>query len=92
MLTAYIEAAMNEAKYEIIDNTEPFYVEIPRLKGLWATGKTLEDCRRNLAETLEEWLVISLQLGHKIPPMQGVKIRPLKDSTVRRLKEMPAHG
>ncbi len=92
MLTAYIQAAMNEARYEIIDNPEPYYGEIPRLKGLWATGKTLEECRRNLAETLEEWLAISLQLGHKIPPMGEVKIRPLNAATVRRLKEIPAHG
>ena len=46
MITEYINAALSHAKYEIIEDTEPYYGEIPELKGVWATGKTLEECRR----------------------------------------------
>ena len=40
MFAEYIQAAMDKATYEIIDDPEPFYGEVPELKGLWATGKT----------------------------------------------------
>ena len=29
--------------------------------GVWATGKTLEECRRELKEVVEEWIAIRLQ-------------------------------
>jgi len=61
MLIEYIETALKKAHYEIIDNDEPFYGEIPGFKGLWATGKTLEQCRENLMETLEGWILFSIQ-------------------------------
>ena len=55
MLAQYIDAALNRAKYEIIEDEEPYYGEVPELAGVWAAGKTLEECRRNLAEGLEGW-------------------------------------
>jgi predicted RNase H-like HicB family nuclease len=72
MLSDYIQAAMNDATYEIIDDPWPYYAEINRLKGLWASGKTLKECRRNLAEALKEWIALSLQLGHPLPAYDGV--------------------
>jgi len=41
MLTEYIEEALRRAKYEIIEDEEPFYSEVEELPGVWATGKTL---------------------------------------------------
>jgi len=78
MLTEYIQRALEHAHYEIIDDDEPFYGEIPDLPGVWATGKTLEDCRRNLASALEDWLLFSLMQGHPIPPIDGLEIRSPK--------------
>ena len=43
MITEYIEAALARAKYEIIEDEEPYYGEVPGLNGVWATGKTLEE-------------------------------------------------
>jgi len=63
MILEYINAAMEKAKYEIIEDDEPYYAEVPGLRGVWATGKTLEECRRNLAETIEEWIIIRLKKG-----------------------------
>jgi len=37
MLTEYIEEALKRAKYEIIDDEEPYYGEVPELKGVWAS-------------------------------------------------------
>ena len=53
MLVEYVETALQKAKYEMIDDTEPFYAEVPQLKGVWATGNTLEECRHNLAAVVE---------------------------------------
>jgi len=41
---------MSKARYEIIEDEEPYYGEVPELEDVWATGKTLEECRKNLAE------------------------------------------
>ena len=63
-----INAAMERARYEIIEDDEPYYAEIPEVKGVWATGKTLEECRRNLAATLKWWHLFSVHIAHRIPP------------------------
>lgn len=74
MLTEYIEAALEKARYELIQDEEPYYGEIPDLEGVWATGKTLEECRRNLKETLEAWLIFRLRRGMPIPSVGGYSI------------------
>jgi predicted RNase H-like HicB family nuclease len=53
MLLEYIQEALRRARYEIIDDEEPYYGEVPELQGVWATGKTLEECRENLREAIE---------------------------------------
>lgn len=59
MLLRYIQVALELAHYEIIEDEEPFYGEVAALPGVWATGKTLEKCRRNLAEAIEDWVLFS---------------------------------
>ncbi len=76
MLTEYLDKAMEHAHYELIEDDEPYYGEIPELPGVWATGESLEACRRNLASALEDWLLFSLAKGLPIPPLNGLEIRP----------------
>ncbi len=71
MFAEYIQAAMDKATYEIIDDPEPFYGEVPELQGIWATGKTLEECRKELQSVIEGWIALKLRLGHPIPPIGG---------------------
>ena len=56
MLTAYINAAMGRARYKLTDDGT-YFGEIRGLQGVWANAKTLEACRRELQEVLEDWLV-----------------------------------
>ena len=42
MLLEYVSEAMARARFEKIEDTEPFYGEIAECAGVWATGKTLE--------------------------------------------------
>ena len=78
MIAQYIEAALNRARYEIIEDEEPYYGEVPELEGVWATGKTLEECRHNLAEVIDGWLVVRLRKGLGIPAIGKHKIVELK--------------
>ncbi len=67
MLIQYIQAALEKAGYEIIDDEEPYYGEVPELEGVWATGETLEECRRNLEEVIDEWIIFRLRNGLLLP-------------------------
>ena len=79
MFAEYIQAALEKATYEIIDDPEPFYGEVPELQGLWATGKTLEECRKNLIDSLEDWIAAHLAWGYPIPPLEGHIIQVSKE-------------
>ncbi len=69
MLTEYLRAGLPQAHYEMIDDEDPFYGEITGIDGVWATGKTLEECGEQLATALEDWLLFSIAQGHNIPPL-----------------------
>lgn len=67
MLQDYISKYLDKARYEMIDEGSRFYAEIKELRGVWATGKTLEECRKNLAGVLEGWLILRLRRNLPIP-------------------------
>ena len=71
MFAEYIQAALELAEYEIIDDPEPYYAHVPGLPGVWATGKTFEECRKELISVIEGWIVLGLRLGHAIPTING---------------------
>jgi predicted RNase H-like HicB family nuclease len=66
MLTGYIRAALRQAHYELLEDST-FYGEIPGFQGVFANAETLEGCREQLREVLEEWIVLGLRLGHVMP-------------------------
>lgn len=74
MLTNYIDAAMRKAHYEILPDGEGYYGSIEGLQGVWANADSLEDCRRELQEVLEEWIVLGLRIGHPIPAIEGLEL------------------
>ena len=73
MLTEYMEHAMRKAHYELLEDGR-FFATIPKCKGLWAEGRTLEKCREELRSTLEDWLLLGLQLGHALPVVDGINL------------------
>ncbi len=76
MLRDYLRAALERAHYELIDDAEPFYGEVPGLKGVWATGATLEGCRDNLESTVEGWLLVRLSRNLSIPEIGSITVSP----------------
>jgi predicted RNase H-like HicB family nuclease len=76
MISRYIERALERARYELLpDGT--FAATVRGLRGVVATGTTLEACRRDLAEVVEEWLLVRVARGLDVPTLGGatVKIR-----------------
>lgn len=59
MLTHYIRVAMGHARYEILPSDGMFYGEIPGFHGVYTEADTLEDCREELEEVLEDWILYS---------------------------------
>ncbi len=74
MLTAYIRAAMNKAKYEILPDDGSFYGEIPGFQGVYATAATLEACREELESTLEDWVLFRVSRNLPLPEAGGLKL------------------
>lgn len=82
MIADYVQAALDVAHYEIIDDSEPFFGEVSALPGVYATGETLEICRQNLSDVIEGWLIISLRKNLPIPSIQGISIEPRQETVV----------
>lgn len=66
MISNFISSSLEKAKYKLLDDGT-FFAEIPGLRGVWANGKSLEACRRELAEVLEGWLLLKVQNREKVP-------------------------
>lgn len=69
MLTKYIDAAMRYAHYEILADDGAFYGEIPNCRGVYANARLLEECRTELAEVLENWLLFRIHKNLALPTL-----------------------
>ena len=75
MLTAYLKAAMKKAKYEILQDDNTFYGEIPGFDGVYANSDTLEACRDELEEVLEEWILFRVSRTLPLPQVDGIELK-----------------
>ncbi|MDQ1273789.1 MAG: hypothetical protein QG591_2419 [Planctomycetota bacterium] len=74
MLTNYIRASMRHAKYEILSDDGTFYGEIPSFNGVYANADTLEACRDELEEVLEEWILFRISRNLPLPIVDGIEL------------------
>jgi predicted RNase H-like HicB family nuclease len=79
MLTKYIEAAMRHARYEILREDASFYGEIPQCRGVYACAPTLEQCRYELAEVLEEWVLFRIHKHLPLPKIDKIELKVRKE-------------
>jgi len=70
MFSEYIEAALRRAIYETLE-IGTYMATVDGLRGVIATGETIEACRVDLIEVIEEWITIRLQRGLDIPALDG---------------------
>ena len=75
MLTRYLQAAMRAGRYEILPDDGTSYGEIPGFEGVWANASTLESCREELEEVLEEWLLLRVSRQLPLPVVEGLELR-----------------
>ena len=74
MLTSYVQGAMRRAKYEILKDDGSFYGEIPGFQGVYSNAPTLEECREQLQEVLEGWLLLSISRNLPVPVVDGIDL------------------
>jgi len=78
MFTEYVEKAMKQAHYEMLEDGT-FWGDIPGFFGVWGNGPTLEDCRTDLRDALEGWLVLKLwDNDDDIPVLGRLNLTPRK--------------
>lgn len=74
MLLDYIQAAMRRAKYEILPEDKTYYGEIDGFDGVYANAASLETCREQLEEVLEEWILFRVYKNLKLPVVDGLEL------------------
>jgi predicted RNase H-like HicB family nuclease len=74
MLLEYIQAALGHAKYEILPDDGSYYGEIPECNGVYANAKTLEGCREELREVMEEWVLLRIHKNLPLPAVDGIEL------------------
>ena len=67
MLSKYLNAALDQARYEILPDDQSYYGEIPNFEGVYANASTLEACREELADVLKEWILFRPAKGLSLP-------------------------
>jgi predicted RNase H-like HicB family nuclease len=75
MLINYINAALRHAHYEILTDDGSYYGDIPNFQGVYANADTLEDCREELAEVLEEWILLRVSRSLPLPIVDGLELK-----------------
>jgi predicted RNase H-like HicB family nuclease len=81
MLTEYVNAAMRKARYKILKEDEGFFGEIRAFKGTWANAGTLEGCRDELREVLEDWILVRLRRGLSLPVVGGINLNQRRNKS-----------
>ncbi|MDF0552910.1 type II toxin-antitoxin system HicB family antitoxin [Kamptonema sp. UHCC 0994] len=74
MLTKYIQAALHKGKYKILADDGTFFGEIPGFQGVWALADTLETCREELGEVLEDWILLRISQKLPLPVVDGIEL------------------
>ena len=74
MLTEYVQAALSEARYEILPDDGSYYGEIPGFDGVYANADRLEACREELREVLEEWILLRVSRQLPLPKVGDVAL------------------
>lgn len=74
MLLNYIQGAMRKARYEILPEEKMYYGEITGFQGIYSHAETLEKCREELQEVLEEWILFRVSKNLALPVVDGISL------------------
>ncbi len=76
MLTQYIQAAMALATYEMLDEDQSLYGEIPGFQGVWSNALTPAACQQELQSALEDWILVRIEDHLLLPIVGGIDLNP----------------
>jgi hypothetical protein len=71
--TDYIDRAIAGTEYIKLDGGS-FAGRISSCNGVVAFGVTLKECEVQLRSTLEDWILVGLKLGHRLPIIDGIDL------------------
>lgn len=74
ILTLYLKAALRKAHYEILPDDGQYYGEISECNGVYATAPSLEACRDQVEEVLEEWVLFRVHRNLALPVIDGFEL------------------
>ena len=66
-ITRYIENLLRRAEYEYDKETETWCASVKKLPGAYAQADTVEKVREQLAEVIEDYILVSLQEKQSLP-------------------------
>ena len=69
----YVEKMLRHANYEFDNQTKSWCASVDILPGAYAQADTVEDVRSELAEVIEEYVLVSLQDGHPLPEFRDFR-------------------
>lgn len=72
-LSDYIRCALEAAEYDKLEDGS-FAGRIPKCPGVIAFAMSLRACEDELRSTLEDWILLGLKLGHRLPVIQGISL------------------
>ena len=79
VIRSYLDHALRRARYTQLDDGT-FCAEVRGLRGVIATGSSVETCRAELESVIEGWILIRVAKGLPIPSLDGARIRVPKAS------------
>ena len=74
MLRDYIAEALKRARYTELEDGI-YCAEVAGLRGVIATGETVEACRGVLEEVIEGWILVRVAEGLPVPALGRVRLR-----------------
>lgn len=74
MLTSYLQAAMSQAQYELLEDGS-YYGEISDCPGVWANEVNLESCKSELNSVLEDWVLGRVAERFPLPTISGLELK-----------------
>ncbi len=80
MLSEYLEKKLKLARYKLLKD-RTYFGEIPGLRGVWANARNLEQCRKELREVLEDWLLLKVHNRERVP---GFRIKTDRRALLKR--------
>jgi predicted RNase H-like HicB family nuclease len=74
MIVRYIEKALARARYEQLEDGS-LCATVSGLRGVIAVGRSVEECRRELAEVVEQWVLVRIARRLNVPKLGGVVVK-----------------